>query len=252
VAFTKATHRGLGCLNALFDALIVHAGKAGDHGLLVTGVTTHPFSQKTALKYGLKECALMLSKTPSISFQNIDDRQVQRENLMLFFRFMEARGRVEVFVPPHHRTMIGRLYQELGEELRCMELPEPILADEPSQLDVTTNPGSLYAEIKVKQAGRRVVDEVHLALRQLCINRFETIFLKLDLASPSTALLCAAYEKLGFFFAGILPQRDGHDLLVLQYLNNQRPDYEAISVASDLGRDLLAYVRSQDASQAVR
>lgn len=251
VAFTKTTHRGLGCMNALWDAMIASAQARGDDGLFVTGVTTHPYSQKTALKYGMTECALMLSKVTGINFQNINDGPAQREHLMMFFRFLNQPPAFPVYVPVHHRTMIERIYQELGHAPQFANAPADTSLDGPSQVEVTTHPSSLYGIITVLQAGRNVAHEVQIALRRLCISRFETVFLELTLADPATATLCGEYEAMGFFFAGVLPRRDGKDRLVLQYLNNQRPDYDAISVASEFGRELLDYVKQQDKTHAL-
>lgn len=251
VAFTKTSHRGLGCMNAIWDAMVVACQARGDMGLFVTGVTTHPYSQKTARRYGMTECALALSKVTSIAFQNINDGATQREHLMLFFRFLDDRGPFTVYAPPHHRAMLERIYHEMGCQPQFEEATSSPSLETPPKIEVTTNPSSLAAIIAVRQAGQNVTQEVHLSLRRLCVNRFETVFLELDLSEPATASLCETYEAMGFFFAGILPQQDGRDRLLLQYLNNQRPDYDAITVASDFGRDLLAYVKQQDKIHAL-
>ncbi|MNX19026.1 serine-protein kinase RsbW [compost metagenome] len=250
VAFTKTNRRGLGCFNRLFEAMIATSQERGDFALFLTGVTTHPYSQKTAVRYGMNECALMLSKVPGISFQNIHEGTPEREHLMNFFRFQTPREAFGVHAPAHHREMIGRIYQNLGCEPR-FEGASTALAEGPSQMEVTTHPGSMVGVIDVRQAGRNAVNEVRLALRRLCVSRFETVFLELNLTDPATAQLCHAYEEMGFFFSGILPREDGHDRLVFQFLNNQRPDYEAIRVASDFGQELLDYVKRQDRSHAL-
>jgi hypothetical protein len=50
-----------------------------------------------------------------------------------------------------------------------------------------------------------------------------------------------ALEALGFFFAGIIPELAGGDVLRLQYLNDVDPDLEP-QIASDFGRELFHYV----------
>jgi serine/threonine-protein kinase RsbW len=49
-------------------------------------------------------------------------------------------------------------------------------------------------------------------------------------------------ESLGFFFAGVVPEKDDRDVLRLQYLNRVTIDAQQIQVASDFGRELLDYV----------
>ena len=75
----------------------------------------------------------------------------------------------------------------------------------------------------------------------------EIINLFLNLSDPLTGAYTPQFEKLGFFFAGILPGgfKDG-DALMLQYLNNVPIDYAAIQVKSAMAKKLLAYVKEQD------
>jgi serine/threonine-protein kinase RsbW len=67
------------------------------------------------------------------------------------------------------------------------------------------------------------------------------------MSDPLTGIYAPQLEKLGFFFAGILPGgfKNG-DALILQYLNNVPIDYDAIQVKSAIAQKLLAYVRQQD------
>jgi len=56
-------------------------------------------------------------------------------------------------------------------------------------------------------------------------------------------------EKLGFFFAGVLPQASVGEALVLQYLNNVQLDYSKIQAYSDMAKRLLAYIKARDPNQ---
>jgi hypothetical protein len=73
------------------------------------------------------------------------------------------------------------------------------------------------------------------------------ISLYLKLSDPLTSYLTDEFEKMGFFFAGILPGAlAGGDALILQYLNNVPIDYEKIQLDSDAGKHLLDYIMSVD------
>ena len=52
--------------------------------------------------------------------------------------------------------------------------------------------------------------------------------------------------KLGFFFAGILPQAACGDSLILQYLNNVAFDYGKVQAYSPVSKELLAYIKARD------
>jgi len=250
VAFTKTTRRGLGCFNRIFEDMVAASRARGDFARFLSGVTSHPYSQKTALRYGMNECALLLSKVPAISFQNIREGTPEREHIMAFFEFDSPRPASPLHAPTHHQEMLGRLYRKLGCEPRFEEA-RAALSNMPSEIDVSTNPASMVAIIDVERAGRNTVDEIRLTLRRLCISRFETVFLELNLHDPATATHCEAYEEMGFFFSGLMPREDGSDRLILQFLNNQRVNYDAIRVASDFGQELLDYVKQKDRSHAL-
>ncbi|MCP3850884.1 MAG: hypothetical protein GY694_11705 [Gammaproteobacteria bacterium] len=79
-----------------------------------------------------------------------------------------------------------------------------------------------------------------------CLQRFETIHLHLPLGNPATEVRTAELEKLGFFFAEIMPGCKNNDELILQYLNNYVIDYDALSIESDMGREMFDYVKKHD------
>ena len=70
----------------------------------------------------------------------------------------------------------------------------------------------------------------------------ETVYLYLRLADPGTGRLAESFEKLGFFYAGVVLGSGGYECLVLQYLNNHVIDLSILRIASEMGRDILAYV----------
>ena len=65
----------------------------------------------------------------------------------------------------------------------------------------------------------------------------------MKLTDPLTAKYTTEFEKMGFFFAGILPRSNTNDELILQYLNNYTIDFDQLKIASEKGREILAYVK---------
>jgi serine/threonine-protein kinase RsbW len=59
---------------------------------------------------------------------------------------------------------------------------------------------------------------------------------------------CGQLEKLGFFFGGMIPEIANGDALRLQFLNNIAIDPGQIQLATDWGKELLAYVLQAQAS----
>ena len=71
-------------------------------------------------------------------------------------------------------------------------------------------------------------------------------------ADPAAMQFTERLEQLGFFFGGIIPEKDKGDVLRLQYLNNVAIDPSQIQVASDFGKELLAYVLQAQAAAGQR
>lgn len=243
VAFTNPEYRGHGCLNSLTTALLEEAEKQGFTGIFSQGITTHPFSQKTLIKFGFRDCALMLSKGKEREYKGIEQKKVQRESTVLFIRYVRMPQKFVIYPPARHMEMILNLYENSGF---VPQIKSPEAFGEPetgrSALSVTTSPSSLTAEIIINQYGKDILMQVHNHLRDLCINRTETIMLRMILNDPFTAIYTPDFEKLGFFFCGIRPRSGGNDELMLQYLNNYRIDYSQLQIASDKGKELLEYI----------
>ena len=104
-----------------------------------------------------------------------------------------------------------------------------------------------FARIMITRFGSHIGEELKIKVKELCLKKTEIVNLFLNLSDPLTCIYTAQFEKLGFFFSGILPGAfaDG-DALILQYLNNVPIDYGAIRVESTLAGQLVAYIKKCD------
>ncbi len=250
MGFVKPKYRGHGCLNSLLTTLPEEARRRNLTGLYGEATTVHPYSQKASQKMGLRDCALLLSKMPAAEYKDIQSDSSQRRSYIYCFRYLQPPGPTAVHVPPHHRDMVEKLYAAIGMHQQ-MDVPDAAGdsgSAEDGSIKVSTT-STMTAKIEIISCGKQVVAEVAKVLKRLCAERLETIYLYLNISDPHTAAMTAACEDLGFFFAGILPGSSGKDRLLLQYLNNQVLDYSSIQIASDVGKELLAYVRERDPYQ---
>lgn len=232
----------------LSKELLNEAGRRNFVGVYARGVTTHPFSQKALLKFDFKESALYLSSDRERTYKGgIEQDKLRRESVLIMFLYLSAPKDHVIYPPPHHREMIERIYQHLGvipdSKISSKETEN---AGGESLTKIETDPVSLMAHIKITGYAERSIDEVKENLRLLCLQRIETIQLHLPLGNPSTAFRTAEFERLGFFFAGIMPSCSGNDILVLQYLNNYAIDYETLVIESDMGKEILEYIIKRD------
>ncbi|MPZ32503.1 MAG: hypothetical protein GEV13_16155 [Rhodospirillales bacterium] len=78
-------------------------------------------------------------------------------------------------------------------------------------------------------------------------SRTEVGQLFLPLGDPALAGAVAALERLGWFVTGVMPEGNpAGDVLLMHWLNGWAMDYDAIAMAREEGRWLVAEVRVRD------
>ena len=244
VAFTKPEYRGLGCLNKLISTSLDEAEKLAFTGVFAQGVTSHPYSQQTLNKFGFLDCALLLSIFHKLTFKDIEQKKAQRESVAVSFRYLLPPEKMTIYPPGHHAEMITGLYEHIGFRPEISTSNMFVTPDtDKSVLSVKTDLDNFTADIWVVTYGKNILTEVHRIMENLSHNRTATIYLRLRLTDPATAKYTSEFEKMGFFFAGILPRSKDKDELILQYLNNYVIDFDQLKIASDKGKEILEYVK---------
>ena len=157
-------------------------------------------------------------------------------------------GVLTLYPPPHHREMIERLYGNIKahHNYAVPETQAPHFSESESVIETGVLPSEGNADIVISRYGANVIRQVKSILHDLCLKQVATIELVLSLEDPVTYFLTSEFEKMGFFFAGILPKTRVGEALILQYLNNVAIDYQRISVYSEATIAVLAYIRKHD------
>ncbi|MEI6764619.1 MAG: ATP-binding protein [Bacteroidota bacterium] len=248
VAFVNPAYRGSGCLKELSKYQLAEIEKMGADGVFVHAVTTHPYSQKAAMSMGLGESALFISRLTVLKMNKLNTENENRESLLFQCSFFKTRQHKNVFAPPHHRDMITKILKNIGVDIElCETAAKPNGNDSEMNSAIETKSDAyLCGHIFVKQYGNDIQKRISKTLKAYCVSRIETVYLYLPLDSPETAQQCSAFEALGFFFGGLRPGNDGSIWLLLQYLNNQKYDYESLRFCSPFGQELMDYIRNLD------
>ncbi|MCX6272742.1 MAG: ATP-binding protein [Bacteroidetes bacterium] len=246
VAFTMPKYRGQGCLNVLTPILVEEGSKKQFFALYARGITTHPYSQKSILKYGFNDCALLLSSGVEREYKGILEGKSQRESVAVLFRFLQFPDNLELFAPAHHTEIIRFIYEKLGVHPVFPEISGPLTLS-PGESIVSMSPETVnkVAKLTIVKYGDDIVAQIRNNLYNLCLQRFETIYLFLPLKDPATALLTKDFEQMGFYFAGVMPGSEKRDSLILQYQNNYIVDFTKVQLASETGQRILEYIISQ-------
>jgi len=244
MAFTKPEYRGIGCMNRLMSDSMEAAKKLSFNGIFSQGVTSHPYSQKSLNKYGFKDCGLLLSIFHELSMEAIDQEKLQRESVMVSYRYLKSPETLIIYPPEHHAEMIADLYENIGFK---PEIRKPNMLIEPdsnkSILNVKTDLDNNTADITINTIGKNIIVHVRRTLDHLCHNNIATIYLRMKLSDHNMARYTTEIEKMGFFFSGILPRSNANDELILQYLNNYVIDFDLLKIYSDKGKEIFEYVK---------
>ena len=238
--------RGHRLLEQMLAFFVQRATEQRMLGLYAEAVTVHPFSQKSNTALGATETGIQLADEAPIVFKQIADSASKKRTATVLSYFKTNQGsRRTVYPPAHHRAMVERIYERSGLDRTVETATAPAAApplSEHAQVRVDVFPGWSEAALRVTVYGSDLPDLVRLRLRELCLRRIDWISLDLPLSHPSVRELCAPIEALGFFFAGVIPDLAGDDVLRLQYLNDVEADVESAQIASEFGRELFAYV----------
>lgn len=248
VAFTNPQYRGQGTINRIWDYLLNEvAAENKIRGVYASCVTTHPYSQKVAHKYGFNDVALFAGTTQSLDFENIQKKSGQRESLLITLKMYGNPEPDYIYPPARHRDILLKTFENLGVgvKLGSYKLTSDHLSMAKTAFKIERDDAFHVAGIKIAYFGKDVLKQTALHLNELKLEKREAIRLYMSLSHPLTESICAEFEKMGFFYCGIMP--DDHSFnLVLQYLNNQCIDYSALEINSGFGKILVDYVQNCD------
>jgi anti-sigma regulatory factor (Ser/Thr protein kinase) len=243
-------YRSVGCFAKLNEYLIGIARSRGLKGVFGEAVTVHPFSQKTGLQHGLRDCALFLCLIPlTVEFKGLKIEPSTRGSMLVQFKYLDKPLRTEIYAPPQHADMLRAIYTNLDGATvpRILTPPENVTGEGESVYKINLIRSLNFARIRVDHCGSNIVSDIRHKLRELRLQHWDVIHLILNLSDPHTPGFCRRFEELGFFFAGVLPLGlPTGDALILQYLNTDCVPYSTIQTASRFGSDLVDYVKSCD------
>lgn len=247
----KPEFRSLGCFRNITQYLLDQAKSRGIQGAFGEAVTNHTISQHTVHGFGFRDCGLRLGLIPPDTvFKGMHEKIPYRVSMLVQFLYLkQPPASRSIYAPPHHDDMIAALYKGLGvrPEIKKAVPPKTEKVTSSSAIRIKLVGSMSFARIIIDRYGMNIIDDLKAKVKELCLKKTEILNLFLNLSDPSTCIYTEQFEKLGFFFAGILPGglSDG-DALILQYLNNVPINYDAIQVESATARKLLAYVRQKD------
>lgn len=249
MAIVDPRFRGRGLFKRMKLYLADYAKQRGMYGIYSEAVAVHPYTQKGNISLGANETGFLIAFTPAtMHFKKIDKQErVKRQTTVLFYYQIAEAPERKIYPPFHHKTMITKICKKnsLDREIcdgKKEDQDKFIL--EKTQIEATAQKEPARAFLKIIEYGRDFESMLKYRLKELCIKKIDCIYIDLPLSNPITPIFCAKIEKLGFFFAGIIPELFNGDFLRLQYLNNVDPNLDNVTIVSDFGKDLFDYIVS--------
>jgi len=244
----KPEYRSRGYFALLTEYLVNEVCDKALLGIFVHTVSNHTISQKVGHQVGLHDCAIRLGLVPpSISFKGFSEALRQKPSILIQFRYLSHPSTLTLHLPDSHQAIVAAIYENLGIAPEFSGNYANRKLDKRSVFKIQVVASLNFARILLDSYGPNTVAEIKGKLKELCYKKIEVVNLYLNMFDPLTAVMTEEFEKLGFFFAGVMPGGlAGGDALILQYLNNVPIDYKEIKVASDMAHRILGHIKAHD------
>ena len=245
LAFVDPTYRSPGLPKKIAETLFDLARNRGDKGIFSYSLTTHTFSQKALHEVNSLPCGLFLGiASHDMQVKELATSKQVKGSTVIHFHVLD-RSAETVFVPDRYRETVEEIYGQFG-------LPRnfgtPAVETATGQSSVSTallSKETNVAFVTVHKTGADAAGKVAESLLQCRRERRDAVYAFLPLGEAGCPLLAEECERLGFFFAGIMPRsHDGQDRLLMQYVDIPL-NTDAIRVYGDLSRKLLSYILSE-------
>lgn len=249
MAIVDPRFRGRGLFKKMKLFMADYAKAKGMYGIYSEAVAVHPYTQKGNISLGANETGFLIAFTPaSMHFKKIDKQErLKRQTTVLFYYKIAKEPQRDVYPPFHHKSMIAKIFTKNNLSRKLCDVQKDKWKDyiiDKTQIVAKIQKEPARAFLKILEYGNDFSDMLKYRLKALCIKKIDCIYIDLPLSNPVTQVFCAKIEKLGFFFAGIIPELFNGDYLRLQYLNNVDPNLDNVCIASDFGRELFDYIVS--------
>ena len=228
---------------SFFSPLLQRKDKSD--GLFGEAVCCHYFSQFSAAKSGMIDCALELDQLDGISFE---DNRAGTARVSCVMNFMEYTDPPSpLYLPQEYSAILHLLSQPLRSRLFF-----PSIAKLPIQ-GKTSLTEKYYAtaateKIAVWEIGadwRSVVDQM---LAEAKRKQVLSLQVSLNMACPHIGKAVQVLRSHGFYFGGLLPRWFGSDGLLLQQVFGPETEYDRTLLYTQSAKNLLSFIRADRAA----
>ncbi|MCJ2164306.1 MULTISPECIES: GNAT family N-acetyltransferase [unclassified Pseudodesulfovibrio] len=224
------------------------ARKRSIYAIEAFAVTNHVHSQRAILSLGSKECGILIDTSPaSHSWGKDSEADKRRIGNLIFVKYLDGFCGQTLYIPNHHRQMVERIYAHHGVSVSVGNTvtDAPPLSPE-SSIWTMSDIKEGWTAFGVKEYGVDAAAQIADRLKHACAQGIFSVHLALPLGDPLTRTMAATFEDMGFFFAGVGPDDEGNENIILQYITATTVDYESIHVHSEFANEIKEYIKTCD------
>lgn len=246
VAFVKQEYRGKNIFRFIFDYVLKSVETIPELKCLFgQAVTSHTISQDVLLQRNFMPTAITLALFPAdVDFKSISGEVSQKDAALILCLNTKHDDKLkDVYIPNRHEKITKDIFNSLGYAINTKTASGYKQNSCDTKLEYKIIDIFNCGWIRCSNYSSNSIYEIHNALKSLCLNRVDAIYLYLDLEDENMPHLAKECEELGFFFAGILPcAMNGNHAMIFQYLNNLTFDFEAIVISNPQAKILKEYI----------
>ena len=247
VAFVKQEYRGKNVFNDKLDySLNISKSIKSLKCVFGRAVTSHTISQDVLLERGAIPTAMALALFPSdVEFKDLSGKVKQKDAaLFLCINTKQDNTSRDLYLPRKHKKIIKDIFTSLDYNF-SVKSTQGYNDSKYSGTRIDYKIIDIFncAEIYCTNYQKDSIHKIGAVLKTLCLNRVDAIYLYLDLEDSSLEAILLECERIGFFFAGVVPFGiNTHHAIVLQYLNNLEFDFNAIKISDSNAKNLKDYI----------
>lgn len=256
----KITELGMTTINSFFkeddimpkliDTIMQRAESSIYYGVFSHSLANYKATQQIWKNHGFCDIAILVGYIDTnVSFRDTDGKPSQRESTVINFKLLREIKEVKLYLPKKHKKMIKKLYKNLGIKVK-QNKDEVKTISQQSEFVHHITPSLNSAEIILKVAGNDIIEQMSIITKKLCIAKVDIIYLYIDLEDKNVIDNIEEFEKMGYFFVGIFPYYHHNHTLVMEYVNNIKFDYDAITVLTQMAEELKSYIQKSDPNQS--
>jgi serine/threonine-protein kinase RsbW len=211
-------------------------------GLFSEATAAHPYSQRANVALGAVETGLLLGYIPATVDYAAIDAAAHRQSVVLYYLKTNDGHDRPVFAPDRDREIVATIMERAGLRGRLERAPGGS-ARLRTDVHVADRADHNDRVVTVLNVGDDLEDVLGAALADALEGGADCVYVDLPLADPGTQHHGDGLRDIGFAFGGVFPNRlHDCDVLRYQYLDGVTLHTDDIALASDHGRQLLAYV----------